>query len=94
MFCAKPVVGKMSRDARNLLHLLPRKIHSKTAYISNMCTHAAFVVFLSHLDLPSQLRKKVYRFPVLYGRSGGPFKEKLGSGRRTPRWSVNEVTTI
>ncbi len=62
MFGAKPVVGKMSRDARNLLHLLPTKIHSKTAYISNMCTHAAFV-FSIPLGFAKSTAKKGLSFP-------------------------------
>jgi len=52
------------------------------------------LVFSMTLGFAKSTAEKVYRFPVLYGRSGGPFKEKLWSGCRTPKWSVTGVMTF
>ena len=95
MFCAKPVVGKqgtccldvtedfgkMSRNARNLL---PRKKYIRRLLIFQARTPMQ-LVFSMTLGFAKSTAEKVYRFPVLYGRSGGPFKEKLWSGCRTPK---------
>ena len=56
--------------------------------------HPCSFFFSMTLGFAKSTAKKVYRFPVLYGRSGGPFKEKLWSGCRTPKWSVTGVMTF
>ena len=58
------------------------------------CVHPCSFFFSMTLGFAKSTAKKVYRFPVLYGRSGGPFKEKLWSGCRTPKWSVTGVMTF